>query len=123
MRIRDAETANLNRDDKYKDKRQMEVVGALERAVRLNPFNAEYHLRLGWEYVNLWKDLNYHTRWIPAADISNGKGGDECEKGILRSYGEGGSASADSAEHVKMPCVETRGASLNKNQVLLDNPI
>ena len=70
MRIRNAETANLNKDDKYKGKRQMEVVGALERAVRLNPFNAEYHLRLGWEYVNLWKDPNYHTRWLPAADIS-----------------------------------------------------
>ncbi len=31
------------------------------------------------------------------------KGGDECEKGIHRSLGEGGSASAGSAEEVKMP--------------------
>jgi len=39
------------------------------------------------------------------------KGGDECEKGIHRSLGKGGSASADSAEDVKMPREETRGAS------------
>jgi len=43
---------------------------ALERAVRLNPFNAQYHLRLGWEYAHLWKEPDYHTRWLPAADIS-----------------------------------------------------
>jgi len=40
------------------------------------------------------------------------KGGDECEKGIRRNLGEGGSVSAGSAEDVKMPRVETRGASL-----------
>jgi len=50
------------------------------------------------------------------------KGGDECEKGIHRSLltaiasaaavGEGGSASAGSAEDVKMPRAAARGASL-----------
>jgi len=40
------------------------------------------------------------------------KGGDECEKGIRHSLGEGGSASAGSAEDVKMPRAEARGASL-----------
>jgi len=39
------------------------------------------------------------------------KGGDECEKGIRHSLGEGGSASAGSAEDVKMPRAEARGAS------------
>jgi hypothetical protein len=39
------------------------------------------------------------------------KGGDECEKGIHRSLGEGGSASAGSAEDVKMPRAAARGAS------------
>ncbi|MBN1103193.1 MAG: O-antigen ligase family protein, partial [Deltaproteobacteria bacterium] len=29
---------------------QMEIVRALEEAVRLNPFREEYHIRLGWEY-------------------------------------------------------------------------
>ena len=43
---------------------------ALERAVELNPFEAQYHLRLGWEYAHLWKEPDYHTKWLPAADIS-----------------------------------------------------
>ena len=42
------------------------------------------------------------------------KGGDECEKGIHRSLGEGGSASAGSAEDVKMPRAAARGASLTE---------
>ena len=42
----------------------------LERAVALNPFEARYHLRLGWEYAHLWREKDYHQRWLPAADIS-----------------------------------------------------
>ncbi|MEA2038880.1 MAG: O-antigen ligase family protein [Thermodesulfobacteriota bacterium] len=49
---------------------QKEIIGALEGAVRLNPFDAQYHLRLGWEYAHLWKEPDYHTQWLPAADIS-----------------------------------------------------
>ncbi|MFH1953608.1 MAG: hypothetical protein ABIL06_18570, partial [Pseudomonadota bacterium] len=29
---------------------------ALERAVRLNPFEAQYHLQLGWAYARKWKE-------------------------------------------------------------------
>ena len=43
---------------------------ALERAVELNPFDAQYHARLGWEYAHRWKSPDYHTRWLPAADIA-----------------------------------------------------
>jgi hypothetical protein len=43
---------------------------ALERAVRLNPFDAQYHLQLGWIYAHQWQEPDYHTRWLPAADIS-----------------------------------------------------
>ncbi len=43
---------------------------ALERSVELNPFDAQYHLRLGWEYAHLWQEKDYHVRWLPAADIS-----------------------------------------------------
>ena len=43
---------------------------ALEQAVSLNPFDAQYHLRLGWEYAHQWKKKDYHTKWLPAADIS-----------------------------------------------------
>lgn len=43
---------------------------ALERAVALNPFNAQYHLQLGWAYAHLWKEPDYHKKWLPAADVS-----------------------------------------------------
>jgi hypothetical protein len=47
---------------------------------------------------------------LPAfAESPARKGGDECEKGIHRSLGEGGSASAGSAEDVKMPPAAARG--------------
>jgi hypothetical protein len=42
----------------------------LERAVRLNPFEAQYHLRLGWEYAHQWKEPDYYQKWFPAADKS-----------------------------------------------------
>ena len=42
----------------------------LEKAVGLNPFEAQYHLRLGWEYAHQWKEPDYHTKWLPAADIA-----------------------------------------------------
>ena len=49
---------------------RMRIVKVLERSVELNPFEAQYHLRLGWEYAHLWKEPDYHTKWLPAADIS-----------------------------------------------------
>jgi hypothetical protein len=50
---------------------------------------------------------------LPAfAESPARKGDDECEKGIRHSFGEGGSASAGSAEDVKMPRGLPRGASL-----------
>lgn len=50
--------------------RNLRIVGALERAVGLNPVEARYHLRLGWEYAHLWKESDYYTKWLPALDIS-----------------------------------------------------
>lgn len=70
MRIRNAELVNLEKDYKAVLKRQREVIKALEKSVRLNPFKAEYHMRLGWECAYLLKDPGYHTRWLPAADIA-----------------------------------------------------
>ena len=49
------------------------IIRALEEAVRLNPFKAEYHMRLGWEYSYLWRLLDYHHKWLSAADISIGR--------------------------------------------------
>jgi len=70
MRVRNAETGNPEANDEDQRKRQMDIIRALEEAVQLNPFQAEYHLELSWAYVYLWKDPDYHKRWLPAADIS-----------------------------------------------------
>jgi len=48
---------------------QWEIARALERAVRLNPFQAKYHLQLGWEYAWLADDPDYFGKWLPAADV------------------------------------------------------
>ncbi|MFP4087288.1 MAG: O-antigen ligase family protein [Desulfobacteraceae bacterium] len=45
-------------------------IGALEKSVALNPFEATYHLRLGWAYAHQWKEKDYYQKWLPAADIS-----------------------------------------------------
>ena len=49
---------------------QDEVIHALEEAIRRNPLNARYHLRMGWECAHLWNRPKYHTLWLPAADLS-----------------------------------------------------
>jgi len=56
-------------------KRQMEIIKALEEAVRLNPLNAVYHLMLGWELCYLWRERDYREKWLPAADISMERAG------------------------------------------------
>lgn len=45
------------------------IIALLERAVRLNPLNADYHVRLGWEYSYLWDRPDHLTRWLPAGDL------------------------------------------------------
>jgi len=45
------------------------IIASLERAIRLNPFNAEVHVRLGWEYSYLWDRPDHSTRWTPAGDL------------------------------------------------------
>ena len=46
------------------------IIAALEKAILLDPFNAEYHTRLGWEYSYLFRQPDYMSKWLPAADIS-----------------------------------------------------
>lgn len=53
----------------YKDL-QVQIITALEKAVRLNPLNAEYHLRAGWQYSYMWQEPDYRRKWLPAADIA-----------------------------------------------------
>ncbi len=69
-KIRDSMMANFENDDEHRHEYQMEIIGAMEEAVRLNPFSAGYHIQLGWDYTYLWKDSNYQSRWLPAADMS-----------------------------------------------------
>ncbi|MHA2283465.1 MAG: O-antigen ligase family protein [Promethearchaeota archaeon] len=73
IRIRNAEFGNWNLElgnNQKQKQRQIDIIRALEAAVRLNPFNSEYHLRLGWEYTYLWQEPDYRKKWLPAADIS-----------------------------------------------------
>jgi O-antigen ligase len=69
-KIRDSKIGNLTADDEDRHRYQIETIEAMEKAVVLNPLRAEYHIRLGWDYTYLWKDLYYRHRWLPAADIS-----------------------------------------------------
>jgi len=69
-----AKALKKKRDTRYRiqDKReyQIEIVKALEGAVRLNPFKAEYHMQLGWEYTWVWRLASYNKKWLYMADIS-----------------------------------------------------
>jgi O-antigen ligase len=49
---------------------QTEIIHSLEQAVSLNPLDARVHLMLGWEYTRLWRQPDYHQKWLPAADLS-----------------------------------------------------
>lgn len=49
---------------------RMDVIRALEQAVHLNPFEVQYHLWLGLEYIYMQQDQDYHRKWLPAADLS-----------------------------------------------------
>jgi O-antigen ligase len=45
------------------------IIEALEAAILLNPLNADYHVRLAWEYSYLFDRSDYRGRWLPIADI------------------------------------------------------
>jgi len=47
-----------------------EIVSALERSAGLDPFSAEVHHLLGWEYSFLWDRPDYAQTWQPAADLA-----------------------------------------------------
>jgi len=70
VNIRNSEALNLDWNDEDRRIRQMQIIRALKEAVRLNPFAAEYHIRLGWEYAHLCQRTDFYQRWLPAADIS-----------------------------------------------------
>ncbi len=49
---------------------QQAVVYALEQAARLNPFEADYHLFLGWEYTRFARYPDFKIKWLSAADAA-----------------------------------------------------
>ena len=49
---------------------QLAVVRNLEQAARLDPFCANYHLQLAWACAGMADYPDYHTLWLPAADLS-----------------------------------------------------
>jgi O-antigen ligase len=68
--------ARYTEDQAKEDRRRtLEIIAVLEDASRLNPFDAEYHHRLGWFYTYLWREPDYHTKWLPAADIAMERAG------------------------------------------------
>lgn len=70
MRVRNSEFGMWNNNDEERYNKQTEIITALEKAVHLNPFQAEYHLRLGLQIYSLWWQPDYYERWLPAADLS-----------------------------------------------------
>jgi len=53
-----------------RDKIQGEIVQALEEAVRLNPFEVDYHMELGWQYLRLANGIETDQKWLHSADLS-----------------------------------------------------
>jgi O-antigen ligase len=68
MKIRNETLRDQDPESRIQD--QLEIVRALEEAVQLNPFRAEYHARLGWQYAYLWQDSDDRKKWLAAADLS-----------------------------------------------------
>ncbi len=58
---------NSDTSDKETDR---EIIHALQQAIRLNPMNAEYHLRLGWELNDQTEIEKNNEEWHRAADES-----------------------------------------------------
>jgi O-antigen ligase len=70
MQIRDKEAPAADADRMKGRQSHEPIIAVLERAVRLNPLNAEYHVRLAWEYSYMTHETDYMKKWLPAADIS-----------------------------------------------------
>ncbi len=70
MDVRNREMHAAYRDTSWWHEQRGSIIAALEEAIRLNPFRAEYHMRLAWEYSYQHNLPDYVDVWLPAADIS-----------------------------------------------------
>jgi len=68
--IRHKEILSSKRDVEWWYEEGNPIIMAFEDAIRLNPFRAESHMRLGWEYTYRNNFPDYMEVWLPAADIS-----------------------------------------------------
>jgi hypothetical protein len=70
MQVRDKEAQAADVDRMKWQQSHGPIIAALESALRLNPLNAEYHVRLAWEYSYMTHEAAYMNMWLPAADLS-----------------------------------------------------
>jgi hypothetical protein len=69
MAVRDMRMQGRIQDQEGWKQSHGPIIEELEQAIRLNPMNPEYHVRLAWEYSYLWNRPDYVAKWLPAADI------------------------------------------------------
>jgi len=69
MAERDRRLLGPGRDREGWKRSHDKIIAEIVRAIHLNPWNAEYHVRLGWEYSYLYDRPDHQTRWMPAADV------------------------------------------------------
>jgi O-antigen ligase len=69
MRARDARMQGRILDHEGWRQSHDPIIAHLERAIRLDPLNPEYHVRLAWEYSYLWDRPDYAAKWLPAGDV------------------------------------------------------
>ncbi len=69
MGSRDREAAESGIDTARWQEWNPPIISALEEAIRLNPWKSEYHMHLGRHYSYLWNRPDYHSKWLPAADV------------------------------------------------------
>ena len=69
MAVRDIRMQGRIKDQEGWKQSHGPIIAELEQAIRLNPMNPEYHVRLAWEYSYLWDQPDYVVKWLPAADI------------------------------------------------------
>ena len=67
--------------------------------MELNPFDAQYHLRLGWEYAHLWNEKDYHHEMAAGGGYFHGPGGLFC-RGEESAPASGAGELLDYAEQV-----------------------
>lgn len=59
-----------NRQPEFRQKESSDIIKTLEQAIRLNPMEVEYHLKLAWEYLDQSEYLGNTSKSLENADLS-----------------------------------------------------